>query len=1076
MKSARSLAVWMLLGAVASVLVLSAGCTVEARKARYLKKADSFFDAGQYEEAKIEYLNLYKLDPKDTHALSRMGKIAFDQGQMGRALELLSRAKALAPNDADTRRTLGLLYLAVGYRTDAIAEAEALLGMSATDPDAPIILAETATDFAAITATRARLLALPEKATAGAPVLVALGLLDARLGQSASAQERFDQALAVDPSFAVAHAAIGAVQASLNEIAAAEKAFARAAALSGPRSPRGVQYAQYKVQLGDRAGARKVLEDILQKAPDYLPAKLRLIELDTSEGRLTEAAARLDPILASEPNLAEALLIGSRLSLAQKDTDKALRQVQLLLGMYPQSHAVMVEQARVQIARKDLLAAQTSLVQALAIKPDDREAVLLLANLHLQQTDWRSAIGLLRPWLEKFSPTENPASLLDGYVLLAEALRGQGDFEETLALCDRIERALPGRAPISLLRGRVLRQKNALAQARAAFEETLRRDPNSLPAIEQLTELDRSEQRGSAARARIDGALQRQPSVGTLHFLSAQLHLDAQQPAEAETALIRAVELEPELVPAQWLLTRRRLASGEMVRALEHLQVIMERAPDDLDASFLAGTLQDQRGNGLAARRHYEAVLAVNPNHPGALNNLTQLLFYKLNEPVLALEYARRAREAAPDDATIADTVGWLVFQRGDYRWALGLLRESVAKQPEAPEVRFHLAMTHYMLVEETDARRAFESALAMKSQFPSATEARSRLAILQLDPRTVDAAGRALLERHLSANPRDPVALSRLAALREKDGALAEALTVQERAIRASPQAVRPVITLAQMLAAQGKTGPALAQAEAARLLAPDDVAVAFELGKLAYQLKGYPWSFSLLQLATRTLSDNPDFLLAYAAAAYSVGRLGDTRDALTNAQRLAPTPAAAEWLRLIEAASSTEAARAAVPTARERLAIEPNDVAAWMVLATAAEANDEVQRHLEQVLKVYPNFAPAQRLLAMLLSADPAQDPRTLRLGAQAAEVLRDDTEFARTLGLVAFRQGDHRRAIGWLESAKPGYAKDATLWFHLGMSQSELNQTGAATDSLTKALALGLPSPAAEAAKAKLQAAGR
>ena len=1060
-----------LLGVAAAVLVLSAGCSVEARKARYLKKADSFFDAGKYEEAKLEYLNLYKLDPRDTHALSRMGKIAFDQGQMGRALELLSRAKALAPNDSPTRRTLGLLYVAVGYRTEATAEAEALLELSATDPDAPIILAESATDFEAITAARERLLALPETAIAGAPVLVALGLLDARLGKSESAQQRFDQALAVDASFAFAHAAIGALQASRNETAAAEKAFARAAALSGPRSPRGVQYAQYKLQLGDRPGARKVLEDILQQAPDYLPAQLRLIELDTSEGRLAEAAARLDPILASEPNLAEALLAGSRLSLAQKNTDKALRQVELLLGMYPQSNEVMVEQARVQIARKDLPAAQNSLVQALAIKPNDREAVLLLANLHLRQTDWRSAIGLLRPWLEKFSPSEIPASMLEGFVLLAEALRGQGDTEETLALCDRIERALPGRAQISLLRGQVLRQQNKPTQAREAFEATLRRNPDSVAAIEQLTELDRSEQKANEARARVDTALRRQPAIAELHLLSAQLHLDAQEPVEAESALKRSVELKPELLPAQWLLARRRIASGDPLRALAHLQVVLEHAPDDLEASFLAGKLQDELGNSLAARRHYEAVLAVNPNHPGALNNLTHLLFYHLKEPVPAYEYARRAREAAPGDATIADTVGWLVFQREDYRWALGLLRESASKQPEYPEVHFHLAMTHYMLVEEDDARQAFESALAMTRTFPSVAEARSRLAILRLDPLKVDAAGRARLDRHLAAHPRDPVALSRLAALREKDGALAEALTVQERAIRASPQAVRSVITLAQMLAAQGKPGPALAQAEAARLLAPDDVAVAFELGKLAYRLKGYSWSFSLLQVTTRTLSDNPDFLLAYAASAYSVGRLRETRDALENAQRLAPTPATAERLRLIEAAGSNDSALAAVPAARERLAIEPNDVAAWMVLATAASSNDEVQRHLEQVLTVYPNFAPAQRRLAMLLSADPTQDPRTIQLGALAADVLRDDTELARTLGLVAFRQGDHRRAIGWLESAKPAYLKDAMLWFQLGMSQSELNQTSAATDSLERALALGLSGPAADAARARV-----
>jgi predicted Zn-dependent protease len=128
--------------------------------------------------------------------------------------------------------------------------------------------------------------------------------------------------------------------------------------------------------------------------------------------------------------------------------------------------------------------------------------------------------------------------------LLAEALRGHGDYAETLRIYQRIERVTPGREHLSLMRGIVLQQQNKPAEARVALEEALQRNPASALAIEQLVGLDVAEKRLSDARSRLDSALVAHPEEADLHLLNARLCLAEKKRGEAEAAIRRANELQ----------------------------------------------------------------------------------------------------------------------------------------------------------------------------------------------------------------------------------------------------------------------------------------------------------------------------------------------------------------------------------------------------------------------------------------------------------------------------------------------------------------------------------------------------
>ena len=62
---------------------------------RHVKRADAFFEKGEHEKARIEYLNAFQLGRNDPHVASRLGELFLAAGDAPRAFQLLSHAKLL---------------------------------------------------------------------------------------------------------------------------------------------------------------------------------------------------------------------------------------------------------------------------------------------------------------------------------------------------------------------------------------------------------------------------------------------------------------------------------------------------------------------------------------------------------------------------------------------------------------------------------------------------------------------------------------------------------------------------------------------------------------------------------------------------------------------------------------------------------------------------------------------------------------------------------------------------------------------------------------------------------------------
>jgi tetratricopeptide (TPR) repeat protein len=841
--------------------------------------------------------------------------------------------------------------------------------------------------------------------------------------------------------------------------------------LPPPRSSRLIQYAQFKSRQRDLAGARQILEGSTRKTPDYLPAWFALAELAETEGKRDEGITLADQIISRENIHAEALLLRARLRIAKGDHDKAIVELEAMASLFPRAPQVHFHLAQAFLATGNTAKGTASLTQALTLAPNFPDAVLLQATISLRRGEFAPTATALRKLVQ-----QRP-DLLQARLLLADALRGQGNSGEALAVYEEVEKLFPKLAQPPLLRGMILVQQRKLADARRAFERALEIAPDFAGAVEQLIALDFAENKSDAAKARAEGFLTKNPTSIEGHVLLARVMITRKDDRAAEAVLQKAVAVQPDSPVPYFMLARLQLSNQEPTKAIANLESSLGKNPKSVETMMLLGIVHEQLKNFPAARDIYEKLLTVNARFGPAYNNLAYLFSEHLGQLDRALEMAQKARELLPLEPNVADTLGWILYRKGQYTNALPLLQESADRLSTTAEVHYHLGMTQYMLGEEAGARLALRRALELSADFAGHSEARTRLATLELDAAKAGPGLRATLEQQLATRKDDPILLTRLAAVLEREGAADRAFATYEAALAASPNNVTVMLGLVRLLEARKEAARALEMARAARKIAPADPAVAQVLGRLGSQSGQHTWGYSVLQEASRSRPDAPDILFDLAEAAYAVGETDDAETAMRRVLELAPTfPRAAQARRFLElaalvrnpgeasAAASAEAAVKASPTYAPALTAEARVKEAKRDFAGARAA-------YEAVLATYSDMVFAKQRLAILLAdAKDADLKKALEYATKAREAYPEDPAVARALGIILYRQGNYSRAATLLQESAAKLDSDAGVFFHLGMARHRLKNSPEAKKSLQRALELKLPADlAAEAKKA-------
>jgi tetratricopeptide (TPR) repeat protein len=883
-----------LIVALSLFVFASSGCSKAPpppTKDQILSRAHEALLAEQYTRAEKAYREVLRLTPNDPVAVRQLGIIYLDQGQLIQAYPLLEQAADLQPEDPELQLKFGQASLALGQLTQARDLAQQVLNKKPGDETALLLMVDTAVTPDEIKDAQQLIESLRAKDQDRASYHLALGMFDLRLKNDARAESEFKAALALDPKSSGAHSALGRLYWSRNDLKAADEALKAAADLSPLRSPMQLRYVDFKLRQGALPEAKAILEGINSKLPDYLPPRVALMKLACAERQDDDCRGRVQNILAQDPINFDAIFQDSVLNLTKGDAATAVKKLEYLNNAYREKPQLLYQLAVAYLAfaghaspvdaRDSVGKAASRLTEAIKLDPRFDAAILTYAELQIRSGNAAGAIDSLAHLIN-----EQP-QLANAHYLLAAAYRAVQKENEALAVLRQMAQLFPKNPQPPFAAGSILLAQSLPAEARKEFERSADISPDYLPATEAIVNLDLSENQYAEAMDRVEKQIARD-AVAQLWGLRAKIYLAQQDVTHAEADLLKAIELDPKLEPAYLLLAQLYVSSNRPDQAIEKLNSFVSKNKT-VPALMQLAAIQERVKNFSAARDAYEKALTVSTNFAPALNNLAVLYSERLGQLDTANDFARKARETAPDDPSIADTLGWILFKKGDYRNALQLLQQAAVKLTDKPDLQFHLGMAHYMLGDEASARAALQKAADASADHLGIDEARQRLALLMIDVGPENAAGPKELETALRTWPKDPVALMRLAQLQLRQGDIGQAVKTLEGNVADNPL-YRPALRqLALLYGERPADDPKTYElVQKARQSFPGDDGIAKMLGILSYRRQLYPQSAQLLEEATRTRKDDPELLYYLGAALQQLKQWKECKVALDRALSL--------------------------------------------------------------------------------------------------------------------------------------------------------------------------------------------
>ncbi len=422
---------------------------------------------------------------------------------------------------------------------------------------------------------------------------------------------------------------------------------------------------------------------------------------------LFERATKLDP-KAVAPRWALA-----RQAAQMLDFDRSERHLRGILEVDPANQRAHIGMSELDWRRGDQAKSRQWLEQAVGADPAAVEARLRLAQLAFVSADAPRGRDLLN---QAVSATDDRGSVLNA---AGKILAGAGFLEEALTRFKQA--AAAGTSEAVLNAARLYEESGRHDEARQALEAALVDKPRWREAERLLVELDARNGRVDKAIVRIRSMQGLQPAV--LQEYEGDAYALGKQYPRALAAYEDAHRQQPSAALATKIFSARRLSGA--ADAERSLTEWLNQSPADADVRRLLAAYYQATGRGKQAVAEYERLLAANRIDPASLNNLAWMLHEGGDARALAL--ARRAYEAAPQQAEIADTYGWILVQMDKVPEGKTVLEKALAAAPANPDIQFHAAAAYAKSGNAARARELLHASLESEQRFTS-REAAQRL------------------------------------------------------------------------------------------------------------------------------------------------------------------------------------------------------------------------------------------------------------------------------------------------------------------------------------------------------------
>jgi tetratricopeptide (TPR) repeat protein len=669
-----------------------------------------------------------------------------------------------------------------------------------------------------------------------------------------------------------------------------------------------------------RADETRAMVETLQRLdPDSADTLALQAALALAEGAAEDARAKVHEALKHEPGHINASVLLASLSLREGDRKAADAALEAALTAHPDDPALRSLLVRIYREQGRLRQQQAQLEALIALQPGALAPRVQLAGLFEARNKPDRARATLEAAVDAISPPHSAAATAK-LSLIAFMRRVDGVDAATARLQSMIDDT-PDDIALRVGLARFHEQNAQLAQARLAWQRVIEKagapdSPLALEAQTRIAAVSALLGERDDARASLAAVLKAAPTYPEAHMLRGTLHLDDGNPTAAIEDFEAVLAKRPDDPRAIRALARARLANNEAAAAEAVLEEAITRQPGQLDFRAELASLRTVRGDLKGAVEALDGILKRAPDNAGALEALFRIRMYQ-RDWAGAHAAAQRAKTALPESPLGFHLDGLAYQAEGKPKDSLPQFESALALAPDAIQpltqaVRSHLALgdkpralarlaealeqnqdNYVALNLQGEMKLATRDYAAASADFARAISLRKDLDIFYRNLAAAElgagkeGAALATLRRGINATGGSALLVTALASHYEKTGRLDEAIAEYEAILADQPNSELALNNLAMLLAEYRGDPASLGRASAllAKIVTRDNPAYQDTRGWVLYRQGDFPAAVSALREAAEGLPDTPMVQYHLGMALLKSGNAVDAKAALTRA-----------------------------------------------------------------------------------------------------------------------------------------------------------------------------------------------
>lgn len=869
-----------------------------------------------------------------------------------------------------------------------------------------------------------------------------------------------------------------------------------------------VAEAKQFIQKGDNKAAVIQLKNALLKNPSDVEARLTLGALYNGMGDAVSAEKEFRKAAELGAGPDQTVLGLATALMAQNQFQKVLDET-AATSAGKSDLLVLRGDANLGLGKPDL--ARQSYEQALQVNPKSSAALIGMARHALTQRDMEGAKRLAE---QAAADSPNDAAV---WMLKGALLRAEGKPAEALAAYDQALKVDPAHRSANIEKAQIEIVMRKFEAAQADINAAKKGTPGSLTVLYTQALLDHAQNKHVAAKESLQRILRVAPDHMPSVLLAGSVEHALESMPQAEQHLKKYVETVPGNTYARKLLVSTLIKLGNISEAQAMLAPLMADADKDPQVLALAGELAMHARDFGKAADYLERAAKMAPKTAALRTSLAMSKLAQGDDARAIAELEESTR--LDSKSTKAGTLLVLTEMRlKRYDKALAAANAMEAQQPKDPVIQNLKGGVYLSKGDVANARASFEKAMALDPTFfPAASNlaklemrekkpemARKHLtAYLEKNKKSVEAmSGLAELaqlegkaaevtqwrEKAQAENPDAVLPAMLLVNHYLRSGARDKALTLVRKFQVANPKNPELLDLLGQAQMANGDHAGALESYSKLTGMLPKSATAQFRLASVHMALNNPTAASADLKKA---LSLDPNFLEAQLTQAELAARSGKLDEGLAIArqiQKQRPTEGVgytlegsllqgqgkdAQAVRAYERAlvlsnnvliktklhsamvRSGKASEADARLAQWKKQL-PGDPVIAMYVADTLLANKQYKEaiaQLEPMLQKAPNNPVLLNNLAWAYQQ--VKDPRALKTAERALAGAPDSPSILDTLGNILVEQGDHKRGLGYLQTAVVKSPTDATIRFHLAQALAKSGDKAAARKELDQVM---------------------